>query len=69
MDCCANHNRLDRVRHIDHYQHPMCGTPDPWTRKADYCCFTCPVLHGTEPKPDLSTIENARPHRDDSRQP
>lgn len=66
MACCKSHDRLDTIRHIDRYQDPLCGTPDPMTTKPDYCCFECPVLHGTQPRPDLSRLENARPHADDS---
>lgn len=42
--CCANHDRLDLIRHIDAYQDKPCGTFNPQTGKPDYCCFDCPTL-------------------------
>jgi len=64
MPCCANHNRLDLIRHIDDYQDTPCGTPKPVRgkpddAKRDYCCFECPVLRGEEPNPDPERLLRA----------
>lgn len=61
MPCCLAHHRLDLIRHADDYQDTPCGTPRPVRQKPDdgkrdYCCFECPVLHGTEPTPDPNRL-------------
>lgn len=47
-----HHDRLDLKLDIKSYTDKECGSIDAVTGKPTYCDFDCPVLHGTQPKPE-----------------